>query len=62
VGRECCKCGEERNAYRVLVEKPDAKKEFLRTRRRWENNIKLDLTEIGLAEVDLIHLSLVRDT
>jgi hypothetical protein len=35
--------GEERGMYRVLVEKPDRKKPLGRPRRRWEDNIKMDL-------------------
>jgi hypothetical protein len=35
--------GERRGAYRVLVEIPEGKRPTGRTRRRWENNIKMDL-------------------
>jgi hypothetical protein len=37
---------EKRNAYRILVGKPERKKTLGRTRRRWVNNIKMDLREI----------------
>jgi hypothetical protein len=40
--------GEGRGAYRVLVEKPESKKPQGRPRRRWEDNIKMDLGEIGI--------------
>jgi hypothetical protein len=40
--------GEKRNAYRLLVRKPDRKSPLGRPRRSWVDNIKIDLTEIGL--------------
>ena len=36
-----------RNAYRVLVGRPEEKRSFGRPRRRWKNNIKMDLMEVG---------------
>jgi hypothetical protein len=39
--------GEKRNAYRVLVGKPVGKRPLGRSRRRWEDNIKIALREIG---------------
>jgi hypothetical protein len=39
--------GERRGAYRVLVGKPEGKRPLGRPKRRWENNIKLDLQEVG---------------
>jgi hypothetical protein len=39
--------GEKRNAYRILVGKPEGKKPFGRPRRRCVDNIKMDLREIG---------------
>jgi hypothetical protein len=38
---------EMRNVYRILVGKPEGKKPIGRPRRRWEDNIKMDLMEIG---------------
>ena len=46
-----------RNAYRVLVGKPEGKRPLGRPRRRWENNIKMDLREMGCDPVDWIHLA-----
>jgi hypothetical protein len=48
--------GETRNAYRILVGKPEGKRPPGRPRRRWVDNIKMDLREIGWAGVDWIEL------
>jgi hypothetical protein len=40
--------GERRGVYRVLVGKPEEKRPLGRPRRRWENNIKMDLQEVGV--------------
>jgi hypothetical protein len=53
--------GETRNAYRILVGKPEGKRPLGRPRRRWVNNIKMDLTEIGWDRVDWIELAQDRD-
>jgi len=39
--------GERRGVYRVLVEKPERKRPLGRPRRRWEDNIKMDLQKVG---------------
>jgi hypothetical protein len=39
--------GERRGVYRILVEKPEGKRQLGRYRRRWEDNIKMDLQEVG---------------
>jgi hypothetical protein len=46
--------GEKRNAYRILVGKPEGKRPLARPRRRWVDNIKMDLREIGWGGVDWI--------
>jgi hypothetical protein len=48
--------GEIKNAYKILVGKPEGKSLLRRPRRRWENNIRMDLREIGWEGVDWIHL------
>jgi hypothetical protein len=47
MGRACSTNGAKRNAYRILVEKPEGKKPLGRPRRRWVDNIKMDLRETG---------------
>jgi hypothetical protein len=49
--------GETRNAYRTLVGKSEKKRPLGRPRRRWVDNIKMDLTEIGWDGVDWIYLA-----
>jgi hypothetical protein len=44
--------GEKRNVYRLLVGKPEGKRPLGRLRRRWIDNIKMDLLEIGFNVVD----------
>jgi hypothetical protein len=49
--------GEKRNVYRLFVGKTEAKGPLGRPRRRWTDNIKIDLLEIGLSVVDWIGLT-----
>jgi hypothetical protein len=49
--------GEKRNVYRLLVGKPEEKRPLGRLRRRWIDNIKMDLLEIRLSVVDWIGLA-----
>jgi hypothetical protein len=42
MGRARCTNGDKRNAYRILVGKPDGKRRLGRPRRRWVNNVKID--------------------
>jgi len=44
--------GERRGVYRVLVGKPEGRRPLGRPRRRWEDNIKIDLQEVGCGGVD----------
>ncbi|KAJ4427852.1 hypothetical protein ANN_25631 [Periplaneta americana] len=53
--------GEYSNAYRVLVGRPEGKIPLGRPRRRWENNIKMDLREVGYDGRDWINLAQDRD-
>ncbi|KAJ4441726.1 hypothetical protein ANN_11584 [Periplaneta americana] len=52
---------ESRNAYRVLVGRPEGRRPSGRPRRRWENNIKMDLREVGYDDRDWINLAQDRD-
>jgi hypothetical protein len=53
--------GEERKVYKVLVGKHEGKRPLGRPRRRWEDEIRIDLMEIGLGGVDWIRLAQGRD-
>jgi hypothetical protein len=57
MGGTCGTNGEKRNVYRLLVGKPEGKRPLRRPRRRWTDNIKMDLLEIGLSVVDWIGLA-----
>ena len=53
--------GEGRGVYRVLVGKPEGKRPLGRLRRRWEDNIKMDLQEVGGSYGDWMELAQDRD-
>jgi hypothetical protein len=53
--------GEGRGMYRVLVGKPEGKRSLGRPRRRWEDNIKMDLQEVGCGGMDRIEMAQDRD-
>jgi hypothetical protein len=53
--------GEERVVYKVLVGKPKGKRALGRHRCRWENNIKMDLKEVGCGGLDWFELALDSD-
>jgi hypothetical protein len=48
---------ERRSVYGVLVEKPEKKRPLGRTRRRWEDNINMDLQKVGCGSMDWIELA-----
>jgi hypothetical protein len=48
--------GERRGVYRILVGKPEGKKPPERPRRRWQDNMKMDLQEVGSGGMDWIEL------
>jgi hypothetical protein len=49
--------GEKRGAYWILVGRPDGRRPLGRFRRRWEDNIKMDLQEVGWVGMDWIELA-----
>ena len=54
--------GKGKGVHRVLVGKPEGKRPLGRPRRRWEDNIKLDIQEVGCGDMDWIELSQDRDS
>jgi hypothetical protein len=59
--RACSTNGEKRNAYRILMGNPEGKRPLGRPRRRWMNNIKMNLREIGWNGMYWIDLAEDRD-
>ena len=55
------KSRERRGIYKVLVGKPEGKRPLGRPRRRWEDDIKMDLQEVGCGGMDWIELAQGRD-
>jgi len=53
--------GTRRSVYRVLVGKPEGKRPLERPRHRWEDNIKMDLQEVGCGGMEWIELAQDRD-
>jgi hypothetical protein len=61
MGGHVARMGEKRNAYRILVEKPEGRRPLARQRSRWVDNIKMDLREIGWNGVNWIDTAQDRD-
>ena len=61
MGRARSTYGEARGVHRVLVGKPEGKGPLGRPRRRWEDNIKMDLQEVGVGRGDWMELAQDRD-
>jgi hypothetical protein len=61
MGMACSTHGAKNNACRILVRKPEGERPLRSPRRRWKDNIKMDLTEIGWRSMDWIDLTQVRD-
>jgi len=59
--RTMARMGEERGVYRVLVGKPEGRRPLGRPRRRWVDNIRTDLQEMGCGYMDWIGLARDRD-
>jgi hypothetical protein len=53
--------GERKSVYRVLVKKPEGKRPLGSPRRRWGNNIKMELQKVGCGSMDWIYLAQDRD-
>ena len=61
MGGACSACGKWKGLYRVLVGKPERKRPLGRPRHRWEDNIKMDLKEVGCGGMDWIDVAQNRD-
>jgi hypothetical protein len=61
MGGACSTNGEEKTVYRILVGKPEGKRPLRSPRRRWEDDIRMDLREIGWGGMDWIDLAQDRD-
>jgi hypothetical protein len=61
MGRACSAYGERRGVYRFLMVKPTGKRSLGRPRRRWEDNIKMNIQEVGYGGMDWIELAQDRD-
>jgi hypothetical protein len=57
VGGACSAKGEDRDAYRFLVGKPEGIRPLRRPRHRWLDDIRMDLVEVGWGNVDCIGLA-----
>jgi hypothetical protein len=57
MGGACSTNGEKRNAYMILVGKPEGKRPLGRPRCRWVDNIKMDLRKIGWDDVDWMDMA-----
>jgi hypothetical protein len=53
--------GEVRGAYNILFGRPEGRRPLGRPRRRWEDNIKMDLREIGFGDMDWINMAQDKD-
>jgi hypothetical protein len=61
IGVACSTYGEGSDVYRVLVEKSEGKRPLERPRRRWEDNVRMDVQEVGFGCEDWIGLAQDRD-
>jgi hypothetical protein len=61
MGGACSADGEERGVYKVLVEKPEEKRPLGKLRRRWDDNIRMDIQKVGCGGTDWIELAQDRD-
>ena len=59
MGRACITYGKRTDVYRSLVGKPEGKRPLGRPRRRWDDNIKMDLQEVRCGGMDWIELAQV---
>jgi hypothetical protein len=61
MGGDVARMGEMRNAYKVLVGKPEGKRPLRRPRHRWEDSTRLDLRQTGWGSVEWTHMAQARN-
>jgi hypothetical protein len=61
MGVTCSTYGGERGVYRVLVGKPEGRRPLGKPRRKWEDNMRMDIQEVGWGAVDWIDMAQDRD-
>jgi hypothetical protein len=61
MGGACSADGKEKGVYRILVGKPEGRRPMGKPRRRWDDNIRMDLQEVGCGDMDWIGLAQDRD-
>ena len=61
MGSSCSQDGVSRSAFKILTRKPTGKRPLERHRRRWEDNIRMDLEEIGVDVGNWVDLAQDRD-
>jgi hypothetical protein len=61
MGGKCISIGEMGNAYKILIGKPERKKHLGSPRRRWQDNIRMDLENLAWGVVNWIRLGQDRD-
>jgi hypothetical protein len=61
MGGHVARVGEKRGSYRILVGRPEGRRPLRRPRWRWEDNVKVDLQDVGWGGMDWIELAQDRD-
>ena len=61
MGRACSTCRGEERRIQDFGGQPEGKRPLRRTRRRWEDDIKMDLQQVGCGDMNLIELAQIRD-
>jgi hypothetical protein len=57
MGGVCSANGDERDVYRILAGKPEGKRSLVKPRRRWEDNVRMDIQEVECGGMDWFELA-----